>query len=132
MRGRWAIAIGVVAALLVLLVVNALVVDGQTESAQVTVLGGRILDLPDGEMQVRESGPRGGPPIVLVHCFSCAMDWWDGMLPMLEREHRVVAVDLLGHGGSEKPGSGYTPQNQARAVAEALKRLRVSDATVVG
>jgi pimeloyl-ACP methyl ester carboxylesterase len=132
MRRRGAIAIGVVAALLALLVVNALVVDGKTGSAHVTVPGGRILDLPDGDLQVRERGPRDGSPIVLIHCFSCAMDWWDGMLPALERGHRVVEVDLLGHGGSEKPGSGYTPQNQARVVAEALTRLRVADAEVVG
>lgn len=132
MRRRWIIGIGVVAALFVLLAVNALVLDGETKGAEVTVPGGRILDLPDGEMQVREQGPRGGSPIVLVHCFSCAMDWWDGMLPALERRHRVVEVDLLGHGGSEKPGSGYTPQNQALAVAEALERLHVRDAEVVG
>jgi len=132
MRRRWTIGIGVVLALLALLVVDALVVDGETESARVTVPGGRILDLPAGELQVREGGPRDGAPIVLIHCFSCAIDWWDGMLPLLERGHRVIAVDLLGHGGSEKPGSGYTPQNQARAVGEALERLRVEDAEVVG
>jgi pimeloyl-ACP methyl ester carboxylesterase len=132
MRRRWIIGIGVALALLVLLIINALLVDGETESASVTVPGGRILDLPDGEMQVRERGPRSGSPIVLIHCFSCAMDWWDGMLPMLERSHRVIAVDLLGHGGSEKPGSGYTPPNQAQVVSEALERLHVSDAEVVG
>lgn len=132
MKRRWTIGIGVVLALLVLLVINALLVDGETESARVTVPGGRILDLPAGEMQVRERGPRSGSPIVLIHCFSCAMDWWDGMLPMLERKHRVIAVDLLGHGGSEKPGSGYTPPNQAQVVSEALERLHVSDAEVVG
>jgi pimeloyl-ACP methyl ester carboxylesterase len=132
MRRRWVIGIGVVPALLALLVVNALVVDGQTDTAHVTVPGGRILDLPDGELQVREDGPRSGSPIVLIHCFSCAMDWWDGMLPMLERRHRVISVDLLGHGGSEKPGSGYTPQNQALVVSQALERLQVKDAEVVG
>jgi pimeloyl-ACP methyl ester carboxylesterase len=132
MRRRWAIGIGVAAALVLLLVVNTLATDGETESAQVTVAGGHILDLPGGEMQVRESGPRSGSPIVLIHCFSCAMDWWDGMLPMLERKHRVIAVDLLGHGGSEKPGSGYTPQNQALVVSETLERLHVKDAEVVG
>jgi pimeloyl-ACP methyl ester carboxylesterase len=103
MRGRWTIVIGVVLALVALLVINALLVDGETKSAGVTVPGGRILDLPDGEMQVLERGPRRGSPIVLIHCFSCAMDWWDGMLPMLERRHRVIAVDLLGHGGSARP-----------------------------
>ena len=132
MRRRWIIGIGVVAAIVVLLAINALVTDGETESAGVTVPGGRILHLPDGEMQVREGGPRGGSPIVLIHCFSCAMDWWNGMLPTLERKHRVVTVDLLGHGGSEKPGSGYTPPNQALVVSEALERLHVRDAEVVG
>lgn len=119
-------------ALVVLLGINALVTDGETKQAEVTLPGGRILDLPGGEMQVREDGPRSGSPIVLIHCFSCAMDWWDGMLPMLERRHRVISVDLLGHGGSEKPASGYTPQNQARVIGQALARLHVSDAEVVG
>ncbi len=128
----WKIGIGVAVALIALLLVNALIVDGKTESAAVTVPGGRILDLPDGEMQVVEGGPRDGEPIVLIHCFSCAIDWWDGMRPRLEADHRVIAVDLLGHGGSEKPGSGYTPPNQAKLVAEALKRLHVRDAEVVG
>jgi pimeloyl-ACP methyl ester carboxylesterase len=128
----WKIAAGVVAALIALLLVNTLLVDGKTESAEATVPGGRILDLPDGEMQVVEGGPRNGDPIVLIHCFSCAIDWWDGMRPRLEADHRVIAVDLLGHGGSEKPGSGYTPENQAKLVAQALAKLRVRDAEVVG
>jgi len=118
--------------LVALLVVNALIVDGKTEGAHTTVPGGRILDLPDGEIQAVERGPRAAPPIVLLHCFTCAIDWWDGMLPQLEARHRVVAVDLLGHGGSEKPGGGYTPANQAKLVAEALRRLDVKQAEVVG
>jgi pimeloyl-ACP methyl ester carboxylesterase len=132
MGRRLKIGIGVVAALLALLVVNMLVVDGKTESAETTVPDGRIFKLDDGDLQVAEHGPRDGSPIVLIHCFSCAMNWWDGMVPLLDRDHRVITLDLLGHGGSEKPGSGYTPPNQAKVVAEALKRLDVSDATVVG
>lgn len=132
MRRRWAIGIGVVAAVVVLLVVNMLVTDGETESAHVTMPGGRILDLPEGEMQVLERGPRNGSPIVLIHCFSCAINWWDRMLPMLERKHRVIAVDLLGHGGSEKPGSGYTIPHQADTVAEAMEHLGVRGAEIVG
>lgn len=132
MGRRVKIGIGVVAALLALLLVNALITDGETESASVTEPGGRIFKLPDGDLQVVEHGPRSGSPIVLIHCFSCAINWWDGMMPLLERSHRVVAIDLLGHGGSEKPGSGYTPPNQAKVVAEALERLEVDHATVVG
>jgi pimeloyl-ACP methyl ester carboxylesterase len=50
------------------------------------------------------------------------------VLPKLEADHRVIAIDLLGHGGSEKPASGYTPPNQAKLVVEALRRLGVSGA----
>jgi pimeloyl-ACP methyl ester carboxylesterase len=128
----WKIGIGVLVALIALLIVDALIVDGKTESATITVPGGHLLDLPDGEMQVVEGGPRDGDPIVLIHCFSCAIDWWDGVRPALERHHRVIAIDLLGHGGSEKPGSGYTPQNQAKLVAEALRQLHVREAEIVG
>jgi pimeloyl-ACP methyl ester carboxylesterase len=128
----WKIAVGVLAALIALLLVNALLVDGETEPATVTVPGGRLLDLPGGAVQVVDGGPRDGQPIVLVHCFTCGIDWWDGMRPALERHHRVVAIDLLGHDGSEKPSGGYSIENQARIVAQALTRLKVRDAEVVG
>ncbi len=130
-RGR-KIALGVIVVLVSLLAINTLLVDGDTDSAEVAVPGGRILDLPGGEVQVVEGGPREASPIVLIHCFSCALDYWDGMRPALERTHRVVAVDLRGHGGSEKPGSGYGVPEQGDLVAEALREMDVSGAEIVG
>jgi pimeloyl-ACP methyl ester carboxylesterase len=50
----------------------------------------------------------------------------------LARDHRVLAVDLLGHGGSEKPTSGYTVSHQADLVAQAMAELGFRDAEVVG
>jgi pimeloyl-ACP methyl ester carboxylesterase len=128
----WKILVGVVLVVAALLALNAISVDNETKAAEATEPGGRILDLQGGEMQVVERGPREASPIVLIHCFSCAMNYWDGVVPLLARDHRVLKVDLLGHGGSEKPSSGYTPENQAKVVAEALERLHVSDAEVVG
>jgi pimeloyl-ACP methyl ester carboxylesterase len=132
MRRGWKILIGVVALIAVLLALNTLSVDNETKAAGVTEPGGRILDLPGGELEVVEHGPRSRSPIVLIHCFSCAINWWDGMMPRLDRAHRVIAVDLLGHGGSEKPTSGYTIPHQADLVAEALDRLGVRNAVVAG
>lgn len=132
MRRGWKILIAVVVVLVVLIGINAVVVSDETKSAEVNEPGGRILKLRGGEMQVVEHGPRNAPPIVLIHCFTCAINWWDGMMPHLDRDHRVVAVDLLGHGGSEKPSSGYSIENQADLVAQVLGRLGVRDAEVVG
>jgi pimeloyl-ACP methyl ester carboxylesterase len=126
------IAAGLVLVLIVLLGLNALVTGAETKPAEATQPDGRVLGLRGGALQVVERGPRGAPPIVLVHCFTCAIDWWDGMIPRLEARNRVVALDLLGHGGSEKPKTGYSIESQAALVAEALGRLGVRDATVVG
>lgn len=126
------ILIAAVVVLAVLLGLNALSVGRETGPAEVTVAGGRILDLPGGDLQVVDRGPREGSPIVLIHCFTCAIDWWDAMMPRLEGAHRVIAVDLLGHGGSEKPASGYSIPHQADLIAAALGRLGVRDAEVVG
>jgi pimeloyl-ACP methyl ester carboxylesterase len=132
MRRGWKIAIGVAVALAVLLAVNTMVTNQETKSAEVTVDGGEILALGGGDVQVLDVGPRAAPPIVLIHCYTCAIDWWEEMIPLLERRHRVVAIDLLGHGGSEKPRSGYAIEEQGALVAEGLSRLGVSGATVVG
>lgn len=132
MRRGWKILIGVVVVLVVLLGLNALSVDNETKAASVTEPGGKILDLSGGDLEVVERGPKGAAPIVLIHCFTCAINYWDAMIPRLERGHRVIAIDLLGHGGSEKPKSGYSVSNQADLVAEALDKLGVTDAEVVG
>jgi pimeloyl-ACP methyl ester carboxylesterase len=138
MRRRWKILIGVVVVLVVLLAVNTIVVEGEDKPATVTEPGGRILHLRGGDVQVVDRGPRSASPIVLLHCFTCAIDWWNRMTPLLVGgagsggPHRVVAIDMLGFGGSEKPGSGYSMEDQAKLVAEALDELGVEDATVVG
>lgn len=132
MRRGWKVAIGVLAGLLVLLALNAVFVDHETKSAETTEPDGRLLKVSGGELQAIERGPRDGDPIVLVHCFTCAINWWDGMIPRLARTHRVIALDLLGHGGSEKPRSGYSIPDQADLLAQALARLGVRDAEVVG
>ena len=132
MRRGWKIAIGVTAVLVVLLTLNTIAVDNETKSAGVTVPGGKILSLAGGDVQILDVGPRTASPIVLIHCYTCAIDWWNGMIPLLRRDHRVIAIDLLGHGGSEKPGSGYEIDNQASLVAQALNQLGVRKATVVG
>lgn len=134
---RWVkIAIVIVGVLAILLAVNTIVVDRQTKGAGLTVDGGRILDLPGGEAQVVSDGPlkrsRAGVPIVLVHCFGCSLHWWDRVVPLLDRRHRVIRLDLLGFGGSQKPRGGYSMEDQGRLVALALERLGVRHAVVVG
>jgi pimeloyl-ACP methyl ester carboxylesterase len=130
---RWLkITLGIVGGLIVLLLLNALVVSNETKAAYVRDEGARLVDTSSGTLQVLDQGNPQGSPIVLLHCATCSMNWWDNLAPLLEQDHRVIRIDLLGMGGSAKPGSGYSMDDQASAVAEALAQLHVVGATVVG
>jgi pimeloyl-ACP methyl ester carboxylesterase len=130
---RWLkITLGVIGGIIVLLLLNALVVSNETKDAYVRDEGARLVDTSGGTLQVLDQGDPQGSPIVLLHCATCSMDWWDNLAPLLEQDHRVIRIDLLGMGGSDKPGSGYSIDDQASAVAEALAKLHVVGATVVG
>jgi pimeloyl-ACP methyl ester carboxylesterase len=130
---RWLkITLVVIVGLSVLLLLNAIVVSNATKDAYVRDSGARLVETSNGTLQVLEQGNPQGTPIVLIHDYTCSLNWWDDLAPLLERDHRVIRVDLLGHGGSDKPPAGYSIGDQATAVAEGLAKLGVLNATVVG
>ena len=54
------------------------------------------------------AGPVEGAPFLLVHGLASNARLWDGVAPRLAAAgHRVAAVDLRGHGRSDKPDGGY-------------------------
>ena len=116
--------------LAVLLAVNTIVTNAETKPAKAGI--GRILELPEGDIHVREDGAREKPAIVFLHGFAGSLQWWAPMVERLGRDFRLVRIDLLGHGGSEKPDSGYSMEHQARQVALALSTLRIQHAVIAG
>jgi len=57
---------------------------------------------------VEETGNPGGRPVLFLHGLSqCRLAWDRQLRSGLGRDLRLVAVDLRGHGLSEKPGDGY-------------------------
>lgn len=135
MRTRWKVLIGLGVVLVTLLGLNTIVLNQQTKGAEVTVDGGEIISLPGGDVQVLDTpapADATGAPIVLIHCYLCDLQWWDELAPLLAENHRVIRIDLLGFGGSEKPSSGYGIPDQAALVAGTLNELEVQGAVVVG
>jgi pimeloyl-ACP methyl ester carboxylesterase len=132
MRARWKILLGLLAVLVALLAVNAVTTSSQTKEAQRTVEGAQILEVSAGDIQVTDSGDGPGQPIVLLHGYASSLHWFDRIEPLLAEDHRVIRIDMLGFGGSEKPESGYSIPEQAASVAEALNQLDVQGAMVAG
>ena len=85
---------------------------------------------------VRQSGPADGRPLVLVHGFGCDSAVWRFVVPDLERDHRVVTLDLVGSGDSDL--SAYDPvrydhlEGYADDLVQVCEALDLHDAVLVG
>ncbi|WP_354698018.1 AB hydrolase superfamily protein YdjP [Paraconexibacter sp. AEG42_29] len=84
-------------------------------------------------LHVADHGPRDGPPVVLVHGWSLSGAAWGGTPDTLAAAgHRVVALDLRGHGHSDKPAGGYDAGRLAADVTAVLDALDLDDVALVG
>lgn len=83
---------------------------------------------PAGELYVDDAGSGSGVPILLLHSYAGTTAHWKAQLAHLRPRRRAVAMDLRGHGHSDKPPDGdYSVPLLAEdiaAVAEALELRR--------
>lgn len=75
---------------------------------------------------VEETGA--GEPLVLLHGFTGCAANWRPLLPRLAERHRVIAIDLPGHGNSGAPGS-VARYKMPRVAADLIELLTRHDAT---
>lgn len=133
---RLRVTIGVLVVLALLVGLNAFVLDRETGKAHLDVAGAELVDTTSGPLQVLDTGPPpgdpGATPLLLIHGTGGAINWWDDLIPLLRDSRRVIALDLLGYGGSAKPDSGYSIESQAGLVAQVLDRLGVSRTIAIG
>jgi pimeloyl-ACP methyl ester carboxylesterase len=74
-----------------------------------------------------------GPVVVLVHGFGSEARFdWGNVLPPLSQHHRVLALDQIGFGGSDKPFIDYSIQTYVDFLGEFLRTLKVHEFTLVG
>jgi pimeloyl-ACP methyl ester carboxylesterase len=74
-----------------------------------------------------------GPVLVLVHGFGseARFDWGNVILPLAEH-HRVIALDQIGFGASDKPFIDYSIQTYVDFLGEFSRTLKVREFTLAG
>lgn len=97
---------------------------------------GRFIDVAGARLHVVEIGPKDASslPVVLVHGASSNLQSMQHPLgEALSRNHRVIMIDRPGHGWSTREAlRDSTPAIQARMIDEALGKLGIERAIVVG
>ena len=95
---------------------------------------GEFLDVGGARLYAYAAGRRGdGVPILLLHGFPTSSHLWAAVLPLLPDGHRVLVVDLLGYGRSDRPaGRPLDLRGHADRVIALLDLLRIERACVVG
>ena len=86
----------------------------------------------DGIALAYEEAGSGLPPMLLVHCWCCDHGYMTPQFEHFVRGHRVISVDLRGHGESDKPRQDYTPAGFADDLAWLCGQLHVEKPVVVG
>src|SRR4051812_41273726 len=75
---------------------------------------------------------QGEPPILMVHCWTCNHTFFRPQIKHFSQRHRVIAVDLRGHGESDKPCQEYTVEGFADDLAWLCEQLGLQRPIVVG
>jgi pimeloyl-ACP methyl ester carboxylesterase len=73
-----------------------------------------------------------GPPVVFIHGLLGSHHDWATLLDDLSAHHRVLALDLFGHGASAKPMGDYSLGAHAATVRDLLDHLGIGAVTLVG
>jgi len=94
-----------------------------------------VLRVPVGPGAVHvERYGHGGAPIILLHGFGTCTFLWRHVAPILaEAGHTAYALDLFGHGESDRtPDADFGIAAQAEYLDAAMTALRLARATIVG
>lgn len=73
-----------------------------------------------------------GMPVVLVHGLGSSIRDWEYQIPALAGRYRVVALDVRGHGRSDKPRERYSIATFSEDLVALIDHLGLVDVHLVG
>jgi pimeloyl-ACP methyl ester carboxylesterase len=79
-----------------------------------------------------ESGDPSSVPVLFLHGFTDSWRSFEPVLPHLPRSIRAFALSQRGHGGADRPATGYSPDDFASDVAAFMDALQLERAVIVG
>jgi pimeloyl-ACP methyl ester carboxylesterase len=74
----------------------------------------------------------GQPAVVLIHGWACDENYWSAQVDALKSKYTVVAINLAGHGASERNRTDWSIGNYGEDVATVVRQLQNRQIVLVG
>ncbi len=88
------------------------------------------VDIPEGQIHYRTEGK--GQPLLLLHQATLSSLDFVKMIPFLSKKYWVIAMDMLGCGGSDPAPHAYKIEEYAESVKSFLDALRIKRVDILG
>ncbi|MCH7592026.1 MAG: alpha/beta hydrolase [Planctomycetes bacterium] len=86
----------------------------------------------DGVRIAYSSEGHGEPAIVFIHGWTCDRTHWRFQVPEFRKSHRVIAIDLPGHGASGADRNAWSIDGLGSDVAAVVRGLKLDQVVLVG
>ena len=95
---------------------------------------GEFVEVSGSRLYYYAAGSRGkGDPVIFIHGFPASSHLWRDVVPLVPAGHRMVVLDLLGYGRSDRPGTReLSIAAHAGRVLALMDALRIERAALVG
>jgi pimeloyl-ACP methyl ester carboxylesterase len=109
----------------IFLIVTAGTIQAQTQWPH-------VIPSKDGTAISYEDMGSGEPALIFVHGWSCDARYWRAQLPHFSKKHRVVILDLAGHGHSGMTRDRYTMAAFGEDVKAVVEAAGIRKAVLIG
>lgn len=89
------------------------------------------IEINGDEMHYIEAGDPAADPILFLHGNPTWSYLWRNIMPLVETNGHVIAVDLIGMGRSDKPDIAYTIAEHQAYLTEFIETMELEDITLV-
>jgi sigma-B regulation protein RsbQ len=94
--------------------------------------GHRVLVASDGVPIHYVVQGKGEPALVFVHCWGCDRNLWENQVSEFARRHRVVVIDLPGHGESGQGRKNWSMESYGEDVERIVATLNLKRVVLIG
>lgn len=94
--------------------------------------GAEVVSAADGVPIHYSVQGKGKPALVFIHCGGCDRHFWDDQVSAFAKNHKVVTIDLPGHGESGQGRKSWSVESYGDDVKRVVEKLNLKRVVLIG